>query len=216
MAYNRRRRYRRRRGRAPWYRRKYNALQLASAALRGVRYVKGMVNSEMLHLENNASTTVSSTGSIVHLTNISQGDTDSGRTGNSIFARNLMIRIITTQHASATNTFCRFILFQDNQQLSDTPPGVSDVLSFVSTISPLNSGTFGRFKVLKNWYFALDSGAQKSKIIQYYRKLWHHVRYNGSATTDIQKGGLYLLMLTSEATNVPSVAYDVRLGYHDN
>lgn len=72
MAYRRRARgrtFRRRRGRSsPWYARKYNAMQLASAAWRGVRYIKGLVNSESYRVITSGDVNPSSSGTIVHYT----------------------------------------------------------------------------------------------------------------------------------------------------
>jgi len=63
--------YRRRR-RAPWYRRKYNALQLAAKAMKGVRYVKGLVNSEMFNTTQAASAAVTNTGTFVNLVQVNK------------------------------------------------------------------------------------------------------------------------------------------------
>ena len=47
-------------------------------------------------------------------------------------------------------------------------------------------------------------------------KLWTHIRYNGTADTDIQKGGLYILFISDQASDYPTCDYQTRLGYHDN
>lgn len=217
MAYRRRVRFRRRARRAPWYRRKYNAVQLASKALKGVRYIRGLVNSEMLHKHNSGAVTINSTGTVIPLANISQGDTDAGRTGNSIFARNLLLNLDTKVNASNTGVnFLKIMLVQDNQQVGDTTPAVTDILLGAYPNSPLNNATFGRFTILKNWKFSLDMASRPAYMISKYKKLYHHIRYNGTADTDIQRGGLYLLFISDQSTNAPSCDYQIRLGYHDN
>lgn len=216
MAYRRRVRFRRRARRAPWYRRKYNAVQLASKALRGLSYVKGLVNSEMFH--NTISNTSNPTplGTIVPLTNIAIGDSNVTRTGNSLFVRSIVMNMNCSQNASALdNTFIRMILFIDTQQVSDTSPVSGDIFATTGPNALVNLDSAGRYKFLKTWEFALST-QNPAKVIKYYKNIRHHVRYNGSAATDVQKGGIYLALVSSQSTNVPTLNYHVRIGYHDN
>lgn len=216
MAYRRRVRFRRRARRAPWYRRKYNAVQLASKALRGLSYVKGLVNSEMFHNTVSATTYPNHLGDIIPLTNIAIGDTAVTRTGNSLFVRSIVMNMNCSQNASALdNTFIRMILFIDTQQVSDTTPTFSNILATTGPNALVNLDTAGRYKFLKTWEFALST-QNPAKVIKYYKNIRHHVRYNGSAATDIQKGGLYLAFVSSQTTNTPTLSYHVRIGYHDN
>ncbi|AUM61883.1 capsid [uncultured virus] len=216
MAYRRRVRFRRRARRAPWYRRKYNAVQLASKALRGLSYVKGLVNSEMFHNTFSATTYPNHLGDIIPLTNIAIGDTAVTRTGNSLFVRSIAMNMNCSQNASALdNTFIRMILFIDTQQVSDTTPTISNILATTGPNALVNLDSAGRYKFLKTWEFALST-QNPAKVIKYYKNIRHHVRYNGPNATDIQKGGLYLAFVSSQATNTPALNYHVRIGYHDN
>lgn len=218
MAYRRRRTNfrRRRRGRAPWYRRKYNAMQLASAAWRGLRYVKGLVNSELLNVTYNADATPSSSGSIVHLSAIAVGDGSGNRTGNSIFVRKVYGQFNIKQHATAAYTSYRLMVVIDKQQVGDTSPGVTDILEAARVTSFLNPAEYGRFTVLWDKKFQTEDNGRETKMVKFYKNLRHHCRYNGTAASDIQRGGIYLLMLSDQATNTPTVSYDVKFCYHDN
>lgn len=219
--YRRRRTYRRRRRNVPWYNKKYTPLQLAQKAISGVRYLSGLVNSEKFKHDMTSSSTITRTGTMLHLTNIAQGDGDGQRTGNSIFVRNVGIRfsiLYNTSGASAQRV--RMMLVIDSQQVGDTLPSVSDVLDVAGTASAplsfLNDQTVGRFKVLKSRMYTVY--ADKNNIVsQWNINLRHHVRYNGATATDIQKGGIYLLMVSSEDnTNPPAVERNIRVAYHDN
>lgn len=194
-------------------------MQLASAAWRGVRYIKGLVNSEMFHNTLTGAASPLNTGMIIPLSDIAVGDTSVTRTGNSIFARSLTFNINASQNPSSVrNTFVRMILFQDNQQIGDTAPTQSDILESSSPLSLLKTGTAGRFKIMKTWEFTLST-QNPAKVIKYYKNFRHHIRYNGVEATDIQKGGLYLLVNTSEtiiSDQPPRIDYNIRLGYHDN
>jgi len=218
MVYARRTNYRRRPSsykKKPWYQKKYNAMEIATKAAKGVWYLKGLVNSEMMHVQGDSSTTCSNTGTIVHLTPIAQNDTSSGRTGNSVFIRNILTRFWFLKNDANDFTSCRVIFFVDTQQVGDTAPTVANVLESTSTLSPLNTANAGRFKVLKNYEFLLDT-TRPSRELKYFSNMRHHVRYNGTANTDIQKGGIYMLALTSDAANPAAFAYNYKLGYHDN
>jgi len=203
--------------RVPWYEKKYNAAQLAHKAYKGVMYLKGLVNSEMFHLVTASNTTVSNTGTVIHCTAIAQGDNIGSRQGNSILLRNVLARITLEQNASATSSFYRVMLVFDTQQVGDTAPGVSDILNSVSTLSSLNVAQPGRFSVLKNWFLETSNGQGTAKILEFYDgNIMTHVKYNGTANTDIQQNGLYLLLLSDQASNTPTVTYNIKIGYHDN
>lgn len=213
--YQMRRRVRQKR--VPWYEKKYNAMQLAHKAYKGVWYLKGLVNSEMLHIINSSAANVSNTGTIASLTNIGQGDGITSRTGNSILVRNLLIRLTLEQHATATKTFYRIMLVVDTQQIGDTAPGVTDVLESASTLSSLDTNEPGRFVVLKNWFTCTDSAGGTTQALEWYTdNLMLHTKYNGTSSSDIQRNGIYLLLLSDQATNTPSINYNVKIGYHDN
>lgn len=213
--YRRYRRYRRRNA-ASWYNKKYSTLDIARAAWRGVKYIKGLVNSEVYKKDTTASVTPNTTGAIVHLTAIQQGDDDGQRSGLSIFARSLYFRALLTMNASATNTSTRLILFRDNQQIGDSAPAITDLLEGAEIQSPLNNLHVGRFTILMDKTVDLSDGGDRVHTCVHFIKMKKHVRYNGTNSTDIQKNGLYLAHFSTEATNTPTLVYYARVGYHDN
>lgn len=216
MPRNYSRKSRRTRRRTPWYRKKYDAMSLAAKAAKGVWYLKGLVNSEMLHNQLTGSTTTSSTGTITLLNGMAQNDSASGRTGNSILMRNVFLRLGFVQNGATTTTY-RVMLVLDKQQIGDTSPTISDILETVNPYSPLATASVGRFKVMKNWFFTTDDAKTRSKLIEYYKDFRMHTRYNGAANTDIQKNGLYLITLSDQApATAPQFAYTWKVGYHDN
>lgn len=217
MAYSRRRiRGNRRRSKKAWYDKKYSTAQLARKAWRATKYIKGLVNSEMLQIINSSSTAIPNTGAVVSLSNIAQGDTVSGRTGNSVLARTFLLRAQVTKHASATETFVRIMLIWDTQQIGDTAPTIATVLDSVDTLSGLNVSTTGRYKILMNKHYTLDTTRTSSIYINKFFNIYKHIRYNGTGDSDIQKNGLYMVLLGNEATNTPLLSYMCKLGYHDN
>jgi hypothetical protein len=214
----RRRNYRRK---TSWYNKKYSTLQLAKKAFKGVRYLKGLVNSEMLHQDFSygVGTTITNAGFVTNITALAQNDTSSGRTGNSILLRSIYYRFkIEINSAVTSNTSVTMLLVKDKQQLSDTTPLPGEILSALRPEAMINLDYAGRFKIIKRktFYLTPSSGGQPVKEILGYRKIYDHVRYNGTGSADIQKNGYYLLFISSENTNYPTIQGTTRIGYHDN
>lgn len=210
----------RRKSSSSWYNKRYSTLQLAQKALKGVRYIRGLVNSEMFHYDTTfSSAAIVSTGANTHLTALAQGDSATGRTGNSILLRSLTYRFRLEVNSAVTlDTGVTVIIFIDTQQVSDTSPAVTDVLTTATCESLLNLNAVGRFKILsrKTYILTPASGGRPAIEVNNTMNLYKHVRYNGTASTDVQKNGLYVMFISSEPTNTPVVTGAFRIGYHDN
>lgn len=217
--YRKKRSYRPRRGsRAPWYNRpiRYSVSDIASMAYKGVNYLKGLVNSEVYKFDTDTSSSPSTAGTITHLSAIAQGDAENSRSGNSIYLRSVLVNGVMQIHASATSTTYRIMIVSDSQQVGDTSPAISDILNSVGVTSALNRGTVGRFSVLYDKMFNINTAATPTRCHKIFLPMLRHVRFNGAATTDIQRNGIYLVLISNEATNTPSFAYFSRCSYHDN
>lgn len=194
-----------------------NAWSLAKTAAQDIWMLKGLVNSEMLHNQSLGSTTSPNTGTITLLNGMSQGDTSSARTGNSILMRNVHLRLAFTQHATPTSTIYRVMLVLDKQQIADTTPAITDILESASPFSPLATNSVGRFTIMKNWFFGTDDQRSNQKLITYFKDFRFHTKYNGTAGTDIQKNGLYLVTISDQpGATAPTFQYSWKVGYHDN
>ena len=220
MVYRRKQQRRTFRRKAPWYKRRYNALQLAQKAARGVWYLKGLVNSEVFKRDTPIpNTTVNdSTGYVLNCQPVPIGDSTGQRTGNSILARQLYVRVRLTKASAPTSTYLRFFILQDTQQISDVVPALSDLLETPGDIdSPISNAFAGRFKLLMSKTLLLTNDSPSYHIERAF-KVRHHIRYNGASGTDVQKGGYYLMVYAdqSAAANYPLIDGHVRLSYHDN
>lgn len=195
--------------------------QAAKYAWTGVKSLYSLVNSELYKYDINAQTsTLYSDGSTcVHLTAIAQGDGDAARTGNSIFVKNVSVKgVVSRSTAGDVVQSCAFALVQDQQGTADgTAISWSNVFESANPHAFINSDTAGRFKVLRRIHFELDTVKTLSKYVELTVPLEHHVRYNGTASTDVYKGQIYLIMISSQATsNQPTYLYNSRTSYHDN
>lgn len=227
MAYRRRsyrrRRFTRRRRAVPWYRKKYSALQLASKAARGVRYLRGLVNSELFKRDvNSQALGIDRSGTVISMIDIAQGDNDGNRTGNSIFVKRVQFNFQALTKQNDTQCL-RVVIFKDSQQIDDSYPNATMILDAANTRtavqSGLNNATVGRFTILANRViqFTPDRPVVNYKLGVSMR---HHVRYNGILGSDIQKGGLYVLLISNGDVSTPDdkvdVNYWMRTSYHDN
>ncbi len=219
----RKRNFRRRGRKAAWYNKKYSAVSLGKLALRKIWKLKGLVNSEM-HKHDVVFTgdNMTITGSLTHITGVAIGDSYSTRTGNSMYVRAVNIQgTITWNSAGGGVQMCRMMIIQDTQQVGDTAPGVFDVLDNITSVNPysahLNPTTVGRFRILRDYKVALDGVSSAVSKVNINLPMRHHVRFNGVNGTDIQRGGLYILLCSNKPTsNYPIFYADCRVSFHDN
>lgn len=207
--------------RAPqaWYSKKYSVGEMATNALKGVAYLKGLVNSERMYFDCNDTQGPTYNGAITLLSGIATGDDDGARTGNSILARSLYLNFSSTINASATTTLVRLIVFMDKMN-TGTAPTVADILSTpgngYAPLCPLNVDHTSRYKVLMDKKLTLSiNGSRIARTIKYV-PLMTHIKYTGVNATDVYKNNIYVLYITDQLANTPLVNLCSRLGYHDN
>jgi len=203
---------------ARWYQKGITPKESLEYAVQGVKYLSGLVNSEMFKLDTAFSAAALTTGAVSHVTAVQQGDGDSQRTGNSIFVRSYNLKGSIVHNAAGSNTqFVRVSVVQDKQQIGDTVPAYTDVYESASPYAHLNSNTVGRFKILYSRTYIVNNNDKTSCLLNINIPMRHHVRYNGTAGSDIQKGGLYICTSVDEPTaNMPTWSGEMRLSYHDN
>ena len=205
-----------------WYDKKYSARTLAVKALQNVNYIRGLVNSEKFHFDTSLIINVNgTTGNVNCLSLIPQGDGESARTGRSLLVKDLYIRLRANIDPAVTLS-SRFLMvvFQDTQQVSDTVPSFTDIFNSPTPEAMMNLSTAGRFKVMYRKTFILTpaTGGRPTLEISKYFKLFTHLKFNGTAGTDIQKNAIYIAFVSSETglTNPVTISGQSRIGYHDN
>lgn len=203
-----------------WYERKFSAKDLAIKAIKNANRIRKLINVERKKFDSSSSAMVVDTGSVIALSNIAQGDSDGDRDGFSLLTQGLLARLWMTGNNNDNATVLRILFFVDNQQVGDTAPSITDVLESSAPTAPLNNATVGRFRILSDDVYALNnqvSGTGVEKFAKMYFPINHHIRFNGTAGTDIQKGGVYMGVLSNNASpNGPNLNYYCRLTYTDN
>lgn len=168
-----------------------------------------------------ASPVADSGGVVAHLTAVAAGPEAGERIGLRFTVRYLVMRIQANISASATNTFLRFIIFTDKQQVADSNPLISQLLNTsVWTQDQLafkNIFTLERFHILKDWFISMDkiSKSTYTKTLYYPFRNGLRVSYNGPLDTDVETNGLYLCVISNEPTNIPTVVVMSRVAYTD-
>lgn len=185
-----------------------------------VKHIKRLINVEIKHFDVNSSTTVSTAGSVIALSGISQGDTVNNRDGDSVKLMNNVLRFSLTTNASATvDTQVRMILFRGKQE-NAASYAVTDILESADLLSPKKYAERFRSKILFDRTIQLTEQESTSTntrrlVKTFTNKLYGHVQFTAAAAT-VENGGLYLLVISNQGVNTPTFAYYNRLTYTDN
>jgi hypothetical protein len=192
---------------------------MAYTAYKTSRMLKGIINSEKKVHSSSTSSTVNSTGYVVCMSQIIQGDDYTSREGRSILLKSLEMKNNLQKHASATFSTVRVIIFKDTQQRdnsSDTPL-ITDVLQTAQPMSLRNPDPtkMRRFQILKDKRVTLSDQLPAINW-DHYLPLNYHLKFNGTAANDSAQGSIFLLAISDEATNVPTPDFQWRLRFYDN
>ncbi len=198
-----------------WY--KWKAVQAYDVATA----VRKLVNVEKkkLDLSHSGNILSSTTSARLNFTAIATGDGPNQREGNSIKVVRLYgkgtIRVNSASTSTASNL--RVVIIRDNQQIADTTPTWTDIYALADHNSLLNTATVGRYSVL--WdrrYTVSNQNGSPGRAFEFNIPLQQHVRYNSTASTDIQKNGMYMFAISDESVNGVDLSVQARTTYIDN
>lgn len=170
---------------------------------------------------------IPTTGAVVHITAIAQGDTQSTRTGNTVNVTSLSFR---GSFAGATDvsivSYMRILIVVDKQQVADTSPAAGDIITSANPVNALpNLENLERFRILhaSGVYdlrrMQLDTDLSNAPTQSaYFDYSWTgniKVSYNGTATSDIEKNGIYFVILSDVAAATSDFGGSCRVAYTD-
>lgn len=204
-------------GGASWKRYGARAGGLAYRAYQGVKKIQRLINVEKKYFDTSAGTQPSSTGTVISLSNIAQGDDYNNRDGHSILAQSIYFKARVGMNSTSPYSWVRLILFADNDQRG-TDPAVTDLLETSDVNSPLQHDVNRRFNIIMDKEVSLSNTGTQAVFIKKFIKYNQHLKYTGTAGTDAsaQEGNLFLLLISSESTLVPIVQWYNRLRFTDN
>jgi len=181
---------------------------------------------------------ISNTGTVVHLTTIAQGDNQPNRTGNVVAVRKLDIGFIIDRLAAldATdlgNAYFRWAVVVDKEQISDTLPGAGDIFE-VPSRPYLDHPALPQLERFRYLYVSpvvdlaqvlgWNPAATTAPIAGYpthpahFSFCWNgeiKVGFNSSAGTDIEKNGIYLVLLAMNCNAHLDISGSCRVGFTD-
>lgn len=197
---------------------------MVSKLAKSVSNIKSVLNVEYKHFDKTTILSPDTAGLVYHLTNIPEGDDYNQRNGRSIKSQSLYIRgEVAINTTIATNNsfpyYYRLIFLIDNE-CKGVAPTVADVLQAVDWNSPLNIDNGKQFTILYDEVHNLDPSNQRSHAMKFYKKIGHHIRYQGvgSSITDSRQGQLFVLALSNEPnpSYLPTFNFYSRIRYIDN
>lgn len=196
-----------------------SAYDVAMKALKGLQFVRGIINAEKKFFDTSVASTYTYNGAVNCLTLVPGGSALSQRNGNSIFVRGLSIRGSILLDTGTSSCVVRMIVFQD----LDSDPGTVNPTDVVQTIgtadapyAPVENVNRRRFKILTTKMVTLSSSGDIMLPFKTWIPLKTHCRWNTSTASDINKGHIYTLILSDRTTFPPTIRYVSRVHYYDN
>lgn len=185
---------------------------------RDVKWLKSVVNVERKYSDYTFNSTVSTTENFQLINGLSLGDTAITREGQSIKMSSLFVRFYMTMSDLAVVTQVRVIIVMDKQPNASTITSAALLQNNGSIISPLLIDYGSRFKVFFDKIYRLDTN-KLNLVTKKFLKLRFHTKFNtGNAGTiaDITKNSLYIMMVSDQSTNLPTVEFWARIRFIDN
>ncbi len=220
----RNRRYNARRGRSNRPRRRYNSNMnftygnVVDKLTKDVSKMMGLLNTEFKAIDIANSGTVSTTAGFVLLNGSAPGDDFDTRDGRQVRIKSIQITLTYFQHSSAVVTQIRAIVFLDKQP-NETTPTVTELLDTATMVSFRNLNFRKRFVILRDEVFTMSDSGSKMGIWKYYKQIDAKTVFDaGTAGTiaDITTNAIFLMLLSTEATNLLNVTRVSRIRFIDN
>lgn len=148
-------------------------------------------------------------GSTSVITLIGEGIGRGQRIGDKVIVKSISVcgDFAADQASAQVEEWVRFAIVQEKQQIGDTSPPLSAIYAQDNNpFSMRELASRGRFRVLASRTFKLDHRNVQTKMvfINFNFKTGLTVRYNGAATTDIQKNGLYVVLQSNALATQPT------------
>lgn len=191
--------------------------QLASDVMK----LKGLINTEFKTLDTYATSNPTTGGTFLLLNGITRGTDYNNRDGRSIRIKSYASNMRFIANASASHTTVRVIVFVDKQPNAGLPSTGS--LLDNSFGAPLTEQFRAldyrrRYTVLQDYRVTINPDYPE-KSVRKYRKLDMKTIFDNTDSgtiSDITTNSLYMLIVSDEAVNTPTVIVNSRLRFIDN
>lgn len=187
--------------------------------------IRKLINVEQKFKEASGNPTYDRSGAIAYLSGIDQGDSTITREGNSIKMQHFKLRFFISHNAAKTSgTAHRILVIRDLQNQGATITA-NDVLETVGTSNAPNAFIDFTNGPLQNKRFGvvydrvLTTHPYKPIVSDTFISSHDvHVYYRGtdSAVTSAGNGSYFLIAISSDSTDLPTIVYNTRMEFTDN
>lgn len=164
-------------------------------------------------------TALTTAGTLVPLSNMAQGDQAINREGIKITLDQLYGKFLLTGNTIKDTgpSVVRLIILYD-KEMHGTYPTTLNILETANVLSQFNHVNRQRFRIIYDHVMTVGNDVDAygyTHVWKYRSKLKGEVSYLGTSDTEGSQGAnnIYMLVLTNEATNPPSIAYNLMLRY---
>lgn len=161
------------------------------------------------------STPDNSTGSVVHLSFIAEGDGENERTGQKINHLNTVVRGKITMHASATNTKVRILIIRQKTNATPQLSGVLQAATGSAAVDRFKSSIYGGLSTIM--YDKTVQLHTYRPAVSFFAKAKSKfpIEWADGTAAGISKNHVYMILISDEATNTPTLDYTWRVNYYD-
>lgn len=183
--------------------------------------VRSMIDkqSELKYFDQYGNGTVSYSGSIVLISDLTRGTDVTQRIGNEVTIKNVNVKAMFNIHPSEPSVFTRLLLVLDKQGMN--LPSVSEILEPIAINTPLAPTAYvtwdyrKRFSILGDKVVLMTQNAFQNQWIEFNVKL--NVKcYNIGASTTF-KNHVHLIWISNEGNllTLPGVYWNTRITFSD-
>lgn len=176
------------------------------------------IGRELKIIDSANSATASTAFVTIPLVQIQQGTSFVERVGYQVTVNSLDLRLkfdIGAAVIGSPNAIVRCIVYRDLQQIDSTTPAGLDVLSTADPVSQRNYYNQYRFQFVRDMTFQMN---QYRPVVfkRLQLQLNTNVRFSGAGLASVTKNGYYLMIISSNSVNPPTVQWWNRVKFTDD
>ncbi len=225
MAYRKRKQYNKKYTSRRGGRRRYNNNgnftygNVLDKVVKDVIRLKGLINTEFKTNDVSSTVAVPETGLVLLLNATIAGDDFDNRDGRQVRWKSIQYAINILQHATATQTITRVMIVIDKQP-NATLMTIGELLtSGANNLDFRNLDNRKRFVILSDRVVTQSDTNNLVNRLDFYQKMDMITIYddsNAGTIADIESNALFLVAVSSEATNSPTLQIETRMRFIDN
>lgn len=188
---------------------------------KAIKTLKSKVKPEKKYLDYNVTTpaTFDRNGGVYPLSLIAQGLQPYNRIGNEVYGQRIRVNWKASMDPAIPNTMVGVLLVMDTMNQGSNPT-VEQVIETAGLASaPLefpDEGQRGRFKVLKHGTFSLGDDGINAITKHWSASCKTKFHFTSSSNTSTFKNALFLVVLSDQSSNLPSINFCSRFNYLDD